>query len=421
MYALPNSYRVIFKNFSYLTFLQLVNYILPLITFPYLLRVFGPENFGKVSYLLAITFYFGLLTDFGFNISATRKVALFKNDREQLARYYSVVTSVKLVLFLIATIIYSLLLILLSAGGFETGPYIAAYTMVAGTTFDMVWFFRGIEKVQITAAINVVAKTFFVLAVFHFIRGPADVSLYLMLNGFTYTIIAFTSAAVVFTYFSLHSTRVTLTELYNEIKDSSLLFASLFAVSIYTNLNYLLLALFAGKATVGYFSLADKIRNIVQSIVILFGQALFPASAQLFKESFRKGWSFIRPPFILLAVSMALIGSVLFFFASPIIELVAGNAYRSAVPLLKIISFLPLIVLLSNIMGHQIMLNINMKKEFLQIVSSAAVVGLLLSLLLIPLLSGIGSAVSIVAAEIFVALAMVKVLVNRLHIIDGKV
>ena len=91
-------YVSVYKNFVFLAALQATNFLLPLVTLPYLLRVIGTEKFGVVTYIQAFMLFFYVITDYGFNVSATRSVALHKQDKEYLSNLFSEVTVAKLLL-----------------------------------------------------------------------------------------------------------------------------------------------------------------------------------------------------------------------------------------------------------------------------------------------------------------------------------
>jgi PST family polysaccharide transporter len=81
------------KNVAAPLILQGTNYLLPLLTVPYLVRVLGVENYGRVAFAYAFIQYFVVLTDYGFNLSATQKVALLRDDAVSLSRHVPCVTA----------------------------------------------------------------------------------------------------------------------------------------------------------------------------------------------------------------------------------------------------------------------------------------------------------------------------------------
>ncbi|MDU4094337.1 MAG: oligosaccharide flippase family protein, partial [Pantoea sp.] len=73
------------KNIFYLALVQGSAYILPLLTFPYLVRVLGPVNFGVLGFCQATMQYLVILTDYGFNLTATQQVAKKRDNKIELS------------------------------------------------------------------------------------------------------------------------------------------------------------------------------------------------------------------------------------------------------------------------------------------------------------------------------------------------
>jgi PST family polysaccharide transporter len=92
--------------------------------------------------------------------------------------------------------------------------------------------------------------------------------------------------------------------------------------------------------------------------------------------------------------------------ADPIVNILLGDQYQRSITLLKVMAPLPFIIALSNIYGVQIMLNFGYKRAFTRILVFAAIVSILLSLKLVPIYQGLGTAVTILMVEVFVTISM---------------
>ena len=77
------------ENFFSLSVLKLVNAILPFVTLPYLIKVLGFQQYGAIVLALSVIAYFQAITDYGFNLSATREIVKNRNNKNKNRIYYA--------------------------------------------------------------------------------------------------------------------------------------------------------------------------------------------------------------------------------------------------------------------------------------------------------------------------------------------
>ena len=122
------------------------SYILPLITFPYLIRVLGIEKFGLIMFAQATMYYFEILIDFGFNLSATREVALNSKKPNKLNEIISAVFSIKFILLLFASLILVVIINLFDKFLDESLLYYYSFLKVMALAFFPIWFYNIIRR-----------------------------------------------------------------------------------------------------------------------------------------------------------------------------------------------------------------------------------------------------------------------------------
>ncbi|WP_299761768.1 oligosaccharide flippase family protein [uncultured Dokdonia sp.] len=266
--------RTVAGNYIALLLIQGANIILPLLTLPYLIRTIGTERFGLVMIAQAIGVFLTIIVDFGFNISATREVSLLRNDKEKLSQLYWNVFYIKSILLLITFLVVVVLITTISRFKAEAFVYILSFGMVLGQAIFPTWFFQGIEKMKVITFINVLAKILFTIAVFLFILNPSDYELVPLFNGGGFII-----SGIIGLIYSLKFVNFKKPD-YNQIKsltkDTSSLFVSNFATSLYTSGNTFILGMLGGDAIAGIYSSMEKLVLALKNVFVPLYQAIFP-------------------------------------------------------------------------------------------------------------------------------------------------
>jgi len=350
-------FKIIRNNFFSLTSLKVLTYILPLITFPYLIRVLGVEKFGLIMFAQAIMYYFEVIVDFGFNLSATREVALNANNPNQLNKIISAVFSIKFILLVISFLI---LLIVLGVFNQFTDDYLLYYysfLKVIAFTFFPVWFFQGIEKMKHITLINIVSKTLFTICIFIFIKEESDYLLVPLINGFGFMIGSVLALYYVFIYFKHTFVINTFVIIKHYFKESAMFFLSRVSVSLYTSSNTFVLGLVVSNLMVGYYAIAEKLYMVIRQLYQPIVQVIYPYISKSKNVKFFKK---ISPVLVILNF----IGVyILWIFAPDIINLVAKETFIESVKVFRILLVVACIVVPSILIGYPFLAALGFKNE----------------------------------------------------------
>ena len=82
--------------------LQITNYILPLLLIPYLVRILGTEKFGLVMLAQSLFLFVTVIVDFGFSLSGTREIALYRDNKTKMSQIFIAIMFIKSALIIVA-------------------------------------------------------------------------------------------------------------------------------------------------------------------------------------------------------------------------------------------------------------------------------------------------------------------------------
>jgi len=409
------------ENFLSLSVLQGLNYLLPLITLPYLVRVLGPEKYGLVAFAQAFIAYFGILTDYGFNLSATREISIQRENKEKISAIFSSVMLIKFVFLILSFILMSVLVFSIHKFRNEWLLYFLTFGTVLGQVLFPIWFFQGIERMKYITWLNIIAKTIFTVLVFVLIHQKTDY-VYVPFLGALGTIISGVLAlGIIRKHFKVNFHLPSKNEVIHQLREGWYIFISTVAISLYSISNTFILGLFASNTIVGYYSGAEKIINAVQGLLSPVSQTIYPHISKIASESKERALKFLQKITILIGSSSFFLSLLIFLLAEVVIKILLGGQYLESIKVLRILSFLPFIVGLSNIFGIQTMLTFDYKKAFSNILIIASLINITLAFILVPFFFHIGIAFSVVISETFVTIAMFVYLQRKgIRVLEGK-
>lgn len=400
-------YKRILENMISLTGLQFASYILPLITLPYLTLVLGPEKFGLTQYAISLITYFQFFTDYGFNLSATRELAICRDDNQKISQIFSSVMFIKLCLCILSFIILLLIVMFIPKFNEDSYVYILTFGMVIGYMLFPTWLFQGLEYMRYTSILNIIGKIVFTVFIFIFIHDTTDYMLVPLINSLGYILVGILGIYIALTKFNIKITIPSIRDIKYHLREGWYVFISTIAINMYTTTNTFLLGLLTNNTLVGYYSIAEKIILAVNGLLNPISQALYPFISRTVKTDDKtRSIEFIRKITKIMTLVGIVLSAGLFIFAKPIILLLFGQSYVNSVIILQIISIVPLAVSLSTVFGVETMLTFNYKKAFTSIVMIGGIIDIVLGIILITLMKEIGIAISFATTEIFITIAM---------------
>lgn len=410
------------KNIFSLGTVQLVNYVFPLITVPYVSRIIGPESYGIINYATAFIAYFTLLIGYGFDLTATRKIARNPDDNEYVSRVFSQIVNSRILLFLISVLLF--LICILIVEPLRNNIYVTLIIFVSTISVVLVpqYIYQGKQQLSIFAFLNFLKGLISSILVFVLIKTRNDYVILPTIN----VMVGLLGSVILLIYacrkFNLTYQWVKMKDTFRLLYDEKVIFISTVVISLYTTTNTVVLGLFVPAAEVGYFTISLSLLNVISSVISSpFSSAIFPYVGNAFANNREAGLEVIRKILPLISYLTLFAGIVLFVFAPLIIHVFYGNQFHNAVISFRIMVFTPFVISMSNVFGIQTMLNLNMDKTFFKATATASIIGLLLNIFMSKFFGYLGTAWNTIIIETFVTVYMYYLIrKNNLSIFEKK-
>lgn len=379
--------RTVFANFGYLSLLQVAGYVFPLISMPYLARVIGADGFGKIAFASAIVVWIQTISDWGFNLTATRDVAQNRDNKELVSRIFSNVLWARSVLTLLSGIILLLVVLLVPYLRENADIIFVTFLLVPGYILFPEWFFQAIEKMKYTTFFNLFLKLVFTVAVFVFIHKREDYLMQPLLTTIGYLLCGIGALYLIFKKWGYSLYKPQWGEIFKTIRNSTDVFINNLMPNLYNSFSVMLLGFFGGSTANGIYDGGNRFPSIFYQFQSVLSRAFYPfLSRRPDKHSF----------YAKLNIVSALVGSVILVLMSPlIIKIMLGDEFEKSVVVMQILSFSVVFLAMGYTYGTNFLIINHKEKPLRNLTFISSIVGMCVSVPLVYYFSYIGAAVTV--------------------------
>ena len=385
----------VIKNYLYNLSYQILTIILPIITVPYVTRIFTSEDLGNYGFYNSIVSYFSLFAMLGIGLYGTKQIASARDVNSTFWNIYAI----QLIASLISIFVYviAILCIPTMSGIIPLILFISLFSKI----IDISWLFSGKEDFKKITIRNTVVKVVGVTSIFTFIKNSEDLYLYI----FLIVVFDFLGQVVMWVPAKKFIKRPSFNMkiMKKNLHPIVLLFLPQVAISLYVVLDRTLLGLLGSYSDVGIYEQGQKLISILLKVVSSLGVVMLPRVANLLSERRDKEaqnmvkFSFILYNLIIFPMIFGLIAVNEVF-----VKLFLGKNFQDVKYVLYIVVINIMFVGWTNILGFQVLVVRNKNKEFMLSTTIPAFVSVVVNIAVIPFFGYIGASITSVVVEILV-------------------
>ena len=382
----------VIKNYLYNLSYQILTIILPIITVPYVTRIFTSEDLGNYGFYNSIVSYFSLFAMLGIGIYGTKQIAAASDVNSAFWNIYAI----QLIASILAISVYVIAI-------FSIPQMRGIIPLILGIVLftkmlDISWLFAGKEDFKKITLRNTVVKVTGVISIFTFIKSSEDLYLYVFLIVIFDFLGQFVMWIPAKKFIKRPSFNMKIMK--KNLHPIVLLFLPQIAISLYVVLDRTLLGLLGSYSDVGIYEQGQKLISILLTVVSSLGTVMVPRVANLlFERKDKEAQNMVKFSFILYNLIIFPMIFGLIAINEVFVKFFLGKNFQDVKYVLYIIVFNIMFVGWTNILGYQVLVVRNKNKEFMLSTTIPAFVSVAVNIAVIPLLGYIGASITAVIVE----------------------
>lgn len=385
------------KNSLYNVTYTVVNVLFPFITSVYVSRILLPAGVGRVAYAQNLTSYFVTLAALGLQSYGIREFAKVREKSDKRNKLFTELFLVNIISTSLSCIAFALFV--WSNGGFERelGLYVACGLTIFLNYLNIDWLYQGVEEYGYITARSMFIKVLSVILLFLLVKDTQDYVLYALISslatGGNYIFNVIRARKFVCLDFSN-------IQIKKHIKPIITIACIVFLSSIYSKIDTTMLGIMGTEESVGYYTYAQKILNIVISLANAVTISLLPRLSFYYDNERTSFYTLINKAFQVLCFMVLPLTVGLFMTAPQIVELLYGKAFEPAGLTIRLMCPLILIKSFGDLLCYQLVYSTKNEKIIIPAAMTASIMNIIVNALLIPKLLQNGAVIASVLSEL---------------------
>jgi len=391
------------KNVFYNVLLAVSQVLFPMLTFPYLARVLGPSHVGLLNFAESFARYFVLVAAVGIPIYGVREVAKLQKNKQALSNLFVEIFLINLITTLLLSIIFLITIISVNKLNSEGILFYWSLLFFFLQVFLLEWFFTGLNQFKFVALRFFFIRLLFIIGVFTLIKSSTDYLLYMSMQVLLNLLLGIINIYYVLKLVDINKITFTGLNLKKHFKPLLLLFLTIFFISIYLQLDTVILGFLTDNESVGYYASALKLNKILIAVFAAISAAMFPKMMNLLQENKVEAFNKMIQDCFYVIISVSIPTALLVFLCAPeIVQILFGSNFERAIIPLQITAPIIVIVSLSTIFGFQILSALSKDRSILKSAIFGTLISIIFTVLFVQQYKEIGEAIAILITELVV-------------------
>lgn len=314
---------------------------------PFLINRLGLEGYGLVNFVLAFTFFFQVVNEFGFDLSNVPHVVKNRNNPVQLSFITSAIVFNRLGIYVLTSVVYFVIVAIIPSFRENFLTYLLGNIRILALAVTPIWLFRSLEDMKTLTRVAVPVKIITLLPIFITVKNQSDVNwtmFFFMIECVSSVIVSY---IIIKRLYDIRIVRVKFADMKYYIRESVPYFTSYLLMRVYQNGNTVILKFVGGDAIVGLYTAAERLHNAYTGFVS-------PVLIQVFYPYFTRIKDFVKinKIVLLMVFANAIMVGLIYLFAPYLIDKFIKDSPDTILKYFNIFLIGILVDIPNNILGY---------------------------------------------------------------------